>query len=64
MRDVISGDVTIALPASRENLVFSDPGSIVVCGDQPDMIRLALEIGVACIIVCQEIGRASCRERV
>ena len=53
MRDVISGEVTIALPASRENLVFSDPGSIVVCGDQPDMIRRALEIGVSCIIVCQ-----------
>ena len=50
MRDVISGEVTIALPASRENLVFSDPGSIVVCGDQPDMIRRALEIGVSCII--------------
>ena len=53
MRDEISGEVTIALPASRENLVFSDPDSIVVCGDQPDMIRRALEIGVACIIVCQ-----------
>ena len=53
MRDVISGEVTIALPASRENLVFSDPGSIVVCGDQPDMIRRALEIGVSCVIVCQ-----------
>ena len=34
-------------------LEFSDPGSIVVCGDQPDMIRRALEIGVSCIIVCQ-----------
>ena len=33
--------------------MFSDPGSIVVCGDQPDMIRRALEIGVSCIIVCQ-----------
>ncbi len=53
LRDVISGEVTIALPASRENLVFSDPDSIVVCGDQPDMIRRALELGVACIIVCQ-----------
>ena len=42
MRDVISGEGTIALPASRENLVISDPGSIVVCGDQPDMIRRGL----------------------
>ena len=49
---MISGEVTIALPASRENLVFSDPDSIVVCGDQPDMIRRALELGVAAVIVC------------
>ena len=53
MRDEISGEVTIALPAGRENLLFSDPNSIVVCGDQPDMIRRALELGVNCVIVCQ-----------
>ena len=32
MRDEISGDVTIALPVSRENLMFSSRDSIVVCG--------------------------------
>lgn len=53
LKDVISGEVTIALPASRENLLFSSADSIVVCGDQPDMIRRALEIGVNCVIVCQ-----------
>ena len=53
LKDVISGEVTIALPASRENLMFSSKDSIVVCGDQPDMIRRALEIGVNCVIVCQ-----------
>lgn len=53
LRDEISGEVTIALPAGRENLLFSDPNSIVVCGDQPDMIRRALELGVNCVIVCQ-----------
>jgi manganese-dependent inorganic pyrophosphatase len=53
LKDVISGEVTIALPASRENLMFSSRDSIVVCGDQPDMIRRALEIGVNCVIVCQ-----------
>ena len=51
--DEISGEITIALPAGCENLIFSRPDSIVVCGDQPDMIRRALEIGVCCIIVCQ-----------
>ena len=53
MRDIISGEVTIALPTGRENLVFSRKDSIVVCGDQPDMIRRAMELGVMCIIVCQ-----------
>jgi len=53
LRDEISGKVVIALPTCRENLLFSDPNHIVVCGDQPDMIRRALEIGVNCIVVCQ-----------
>lgn len=52
-RDEISGEVTIALPAGRENLLFSDPNSVVVCGDQPDMIRRALDLQVNCVIVCQ-----------
>jgi len=58
IRDEISGEVTIALPAGRENLLFSSQDSIVVCGDQPDMIKRALELRVTCVIVCQaEVGR-------
>ena len=53
LRDEISGEVTVALPAGRENLLFSSADSIVVCGNQPDMIRRALDIGVQCIILCQ-----------
>ena len=49
----VSGAVTIALPAGRENLMFSDKDTIVVCGDQPDMIRRALELEVNCVLVCQ-----------
>jgi len=51
--DVISGELSIALPYGRENLEFSDPNSIVICGNQPDMICRALEMGVNCVIVCQ-----------
>lgn len=51
--DSISGEVTIALPTSCKNLLFSDKNSIVICGDQPDMIRYALELGVQCVIICQ-----------
>lgn len=53
MRDTVSGKVTIALPTGCENLTFSDPDSVVVCGDQPDMLRRALELNVNCVVVCQ-----------
>ena len=52
-QDMLTGEVIIALPASRENLLSFDENSIVVCGDQPEMIRRALERKVNCIIVCQ-----------
>ena len=68
IRDELSGEVIIALPASRENLVSFDENSIVICGDQPDMIRRALEKKVNCLIVCQaevapelmEAGESTC----
>lgn len=51
--DMIGGEVTVALPQSRQNLLFSSKDSIVICGHQPDMVRRALEIGVQCVILCQ-----------
>jgi len=51
--DSVSGEVTIALPQSRENLLFNNKNFIVICGDQPDMIRRALEMNVECLILCQ-----------
>ena len=44
--DAISGDVTIALPQSRENLMFRNRESVVICGDQPEIARRALEMNV------------------
>ena len=51
--DTVSGEVTIALPQSCENLLFKNKDSIVVCGDQPEMVKRAIDLGVACVIVCQ-----------
>ncbi len=51
--DTIRGEVTIALPQERENLLFQNPDSIVLCGHQPDMIRRALSMNVNCLIICQ-----------
>lgn len=51
--DTVAGEVTIALPQSRENLLFQKQESIVLCGHQPDMIRRALEMNVNCLVLCQ-----------
>ncbi len=51
--DTISGEVTIALPQSQENLLFQKNESIVLCGHQPDMIQRALERNVHCLVLCQ-----------
>ena len=51
--DVIYGTVSIALPQNRENLLFHEKDTVVFCGNQPDMIRRALELNVNCLILCQ-----------
>lgn len=51
--DLISGKVTLALPQGRDNLLFRDQDSIVICGHQPDMIRRALELNVCALVICQ-----------
>ncbi len=51
--DTISGELSVALPQSRENLLFNRKDSIVLCGHQPDMIRRALEMNVNCLVLCQ-----------
>ena len=51
--DTVSGEVTIALPQSQENLLFQKKEAIVICGHQPDMIRRALEMNVNCLVLCQ-----------
>ena len=51
--DTIGGELSIAIPQERENLLFNKADSIVVCGHQPDMIRRALEMNVNCLVLCQ-----------
>ncbi len=51
--DTITGEVTIALPQSRESLLFDKKASVVICGHQPDMIRRALSMNVSCLVLCQ-----------
>ena len=49
----LSGDVIIAVPTAHEGMLFNNPDSIVVCGQQPDMVRHALDIGVKAVVIAQ-----------
>ena len=51
--DTISGEVAIALPQSREGLMERNKTTVLICGNQPEMIRAALEKNINCVILCQ-----------
>lgn len=49
----ISGYVNIALPKAYEDNTGLNSDSILICGNQPEIISAALEGGVSCLILCQ-----------
>lgn len=49
----VSGDVYIALPTAFEDISCITPDSIVICGDQPELIDALIDKGVSCLILCQ-----------
>ena len=49
----ITGRVTIALPANGEESIRMTGHTVLICGNQPDVILAALRAKVACIVVCQ-----------
>ena len=49
----VSGKVQIAIPKSYSDGTVLSPDSILICGDQPEVIKTALEAQVGCLIICQ-----------
>ena len=60
--DTVSGEVVLAIPETREVRMFTSKNSVVICGNQPDMIRQALEQNVNCLILCRTELDADLRE--
>ena len=50
--DTVSGEVVLAIPESRGPSLFTG-NSIVICGNQPELIRQALERNVNCLVLCR-----------
>ena len=51
--DSISGEVVFALPDTGDYLHNVGPKSIILCGQQEDVVQKALDLNVNCIILCQ-----------
>ena len=49
--DTVSGELVLAIPESRGGATFTN-NSVVICGNQPHMIRQALEQNVNGLILC------------
>ncbi len=49
----VSGELFIALPQNYEDAALTSPNSILVCGNQPEVIERAIESGVGCLIICR-----------
>ena len=53
MTDSVTGEVVLALPKAHEAPIFSGKDYILLCGQQPEIIRSAVEAGVRCVVLCQ-----------
>ena len=49
----VSGELFIALPQNYEDAALTNPGSILICGNQPEVIQRAIDSGVGCLIICR-----------
>ena len=51
--DTLSGEVILGLPKGTEQQLFDHENYIAVCGNQPEVIRLALEANIHALILCE-----------
>ena len=51
--NTISGEVMLGLAQGAEQAPFRNKDTILICGSQPKMLRMALEYGVKYVILCQ-----------
>ena len=52
-RDSVSGEVYIALPLYYQDQALTNSDSILICGDQPEIVEQAIQSHVNCVILCR-----------
>ena len=53
LSDSVSGEVIIAMPKAHDAPIFTNTDCILLCGQQPEVMRAAIEAGVQTLILCQ-----------
>ena len=51
--DSVSGELILGLPKGADQQLFDHENYIAVCGDQPEVIRWALESNIHALILCE-----------
>ena len=49
----VSGELFITTPQNYEEPALTEPDSILICGNQPEVVDRAIEHGVNCVILCR-----------
>ncbi|MCR5663702.1 MAG: putative manganese-dependent inorganic diphosphatase [Oscillospiraceae bacterium] len=49
----VSGELFIALPQNYDDQALTNPDSILIVGNQPEVIDRAIAAGVGCLIICR-----------
>ncbi len=49
----VSGELYISLPQNFDDPALTNPDTILICGEQPEIIDRAIESGVRCLIICR-----------
>ena len=51
--DLLHGEITVGLPQIRDSMLFQNKDTILLCGNQPELIERALRENITCVLLCQ-----------
>lgn len=55
MVNTVSGEVVVGLPQAMGVPMFTSPDTVLICGQQPEVVEQAVEQNIACVVVCQGV---------
>lgn len=53
LRNSVTGEVVLALPQGAQLPIFRSRDTVLICGDQPEILRAAVAAGVNCVVLCR-----------